>query len=70
MLERACRAKRTIRVVVARHDGDPGLIACSECGRAPRPGENPDDEWRVESDGVGGLHVFCPACHKREVGSS
>jgi len=26
------------------------------------------DDWRVESDGVGELHVFCPECWRREFG--
>jgi hypothetical protein len=33
-----------------------------------RPGENPDDEWRAYSDGVGELIVFCPECAEREFG--
>jgi len=33
---------------------------CTNCGRAPRPAENAEDDWRVESDGVGELLVFCP----------
>lgn len=41
-------------------------LACSECRRRPR--ENAADEWRVYSDGVGGLHVFCPECAAREFG--
>lgn len=41
---------------------------CSECKREPREDENPDDEWRVESDGVGELHIFCPECWEREFG--
>jgi hypothetical protein len=44
------------------------LIRCSECGRVPRPDENADDDWRVESDGAGGLLVFCPQCWQREFG--
>ena len=28
-------------------------LRCSECGREPREDENPDDEWRVYSDGTG-----------------
>jgi len=35
-------------------------IRCSECKREPREDENPDDEWRAVSDGVGDLHIFCP----------
>jgi hypothetical protein len=42
------------------------LIRCAN--RAPRPGENPDDEWRAESDGAGELLVFCPECWLREFG--
>jgi hypothetical protein len=33
-----------------------------------RDDENADDEWRVESDGVGELLVFCPQCAEREFG--
>jgi len=43
---------------------------CSECKREPREDENPDDEWRAVSNGVGVLHVFCPECWEREFGSS
>jgi hypothetical protein len=42
---------------------------CASCGRTPRPGENADDDWRVESDDVGGLHVVCPECWQREFGA-
>lgn len=42
------------------------LFQCAECGRVPRDDENPDDEWRVGSDGVGELHVVCPECWERE----
>lgn len=42
--------------------------ACSECGREPLEYEEALDEWRVESDGVGALHVFCPGCWEREFG--
>ena len=37
-------------------------------GWGPRllPGENADDEWRVESDGTGDLLVFCPGHWRRE----
>lgn len=44
------------------------LIRCSNCGRKPRADENPHDEWRAGSDGVGELHVFCPECWRREFG--
>jgi hypothetical protein len=47
---------------------NPGSLVCSECGRAPDPGENADDEWRVESEGLGGRHTFCPECWQREFG--
>ena len=46
-----------------RHDDVP---CCSECRRTPREDENPDDEWRVYSDGIGELPVFCPECAERE----
>jgi len=42
---------------------------CSECKREPREDENPDDEWRAVSNGVGVLHVFCPECWEREFGA-
>jgi len=41
---------------------------CSECGREPREDEYALDEWRVESDGVGEPHIFCPECWDREFG--
>jgi len=44
-------------------------LRCSECKREPREDENPDDEWRAVSDGVGELHVFCPECWRREFDS-
>lgn len=43
---------------------------CSECKREPRVDESSDDEWRVESDGLGGLYVFCPECWERELGDA
>ena len=45
---------------------DPEPPRCANCGRTPYPGENPDDEWRAESDGVGELHVFCLECWRQE----
>jgi hypothetical protein len=47
-----------------------GATVCAGCGRAPRPGENVDDEWRVGSDGTGELHVFCPGCRQQKPGGS
>ena len=47
---------------------DPAHLRCANCGRKPREDENPDDEWRVYSDGLGELHVFCPECWEREFG--
>jgi hypothetical protein len=41
------------------------VMRCSECHRRPRPDENPADEWRAYSDGVGELHTFCPECAER-----
>ena len=41
-------------------------LRCVECEREPREDENPDDEWRAGSDGLGGLNVFCPECWERE----
>ena len=41
---------------------------CSECGREPCENEVALDGWRVESDGVGELYVFCPQCWAREFG--
>ena len=49
---------------------DPQEPHCANCQRTPRPGENPDDDWRIESDGTGELVVFCPECWQREFGSS
>lgn len=48
--------------------GGPDECRCSECKREPREDERPEDEWRVESDGVGELHTFCPECWEREFG--
>jgi hypothetical protein len=45
-------------------------LRCVNCGREARPDENPDDDWRVESDGVGELLVLCPECWQREFGRS
>lgn len=44
------------------------LIRCANCARAPRPDDNAANDWRVESDGVGELLVFCPECWQREFG--
>lgn len=44
------------------------LIRCTDCGRGPRPDANADDNWRVEPDGLGGLHLFCAECWQREFG--
>ena len=41
-------------------------MTCANCGRLSAPEENPDDQWRVYSDGVGELHIFCPECAARE----
>ena len=35
----------------------------------PREDEDPENEWRVYSDGVGKLVTFCPECAEREFGS-
>ncbi len=40
-------------------------LVCTNCGRAPRPGENADDDWRAASDGTGELLVFCPEWWQR-----
>jgi hypothetical protein len=45
-------------------------VRCAECGRRPRSGERPEDEWRVYSDGLGGMHTFCPTCAAREFGAT
>ena len=51
-------------------DGDRvEVLVCTNCQRTPRPDENPDADWRVESDGLGELHVFCPECWQREIGA-
>jgi hypothetical protein len=34
------------------------------------PEENSDDEWRLYSDGLGELMLFCPECAEREFGGS
>jgi hypothetical protein len=57
---------RLERMVLAEEGVDE--IVCAECGREPREGENPHDEWRVYSDGVGELLVFCPECAAQEFG--
>ena len=49
---------------------DPEQPRCANCERTSRPDENPDDDWRAESDGTGELLVFCPKCWQREFGSS
>ena len=36
-------------------------LVCAECGRRPRDGENPADEWRAYLDVDDDLPVFCPA---------
>jgi hypothetical protein len=52
------------------HQGGSDTLACSECGRLPHREENADDDWRAESDGVGGLFVFCPLCWRLEFGAT
>ena len=54
--------------MVADQPADRETLECVECGRAPRADENADDDWRVESDGVGELLAFCPECWQREIG--
>ena len=55
----------------ARHasnnNSDVRTIRCTECDRKPCAHENLDDKWRVYSDGVGELHIFCPEA-EREFG--
>jgi DNA-directed RNA polymerase subunit RPC12/RpoP len=48
------------------HEKLDAKLRCANCGRKAREDENPDDEWRPYSDGVGELHVFCPECAERE----
>lgn len=55
---------------MGRPEDSLSLIRCAYCSRELRPDENLDDEWRVESDGVGELHVFCPECWKRRFGEA
>ena len=55
--------------MVADQPADRETLECVECGRAPRADENADDDWRVESDDVGELHVVCPECRQREFGA-
>jgi hypothetical protein len=45
------------------------VLRCLECGREPGWSENPIDEWRCYSDGVGELLLVCPQCAAREFGS-
>lgn len=33
---------------------------CVNCGRVPRPGENPDDDWRAESEDDEAAALFLP----------
>jgi hypothetical protein len=40
-------------------------LRCAGCGRAPRPDENPLDDWRAYSTGIE-LLLFCPQCADRE----
>ena len=60
--------KMEISEVLGWRDDD--SLICTECGREPCPDENAADNWRVESDGLGELHVFCPACWQRGFGGS
>lgn len=45
------------------------LIACANCGRTVPEADAKDAGWRYWSDGVGGLHPFCPGCAAREFSS-
>jgi ribosomal protein S27AE len=49
-------------------DDRAGRITCVECGHLPFPQEEVEESWRVNSDGLGELHVFCPECAEREFG--
>ena len=44
-------------------------MRCANCARTLRPDENPNDTWRVESDGTGELLALCPDCWQREFGA-
>jgi hypothetical protein len=52
----------------AMPDERAGRISCVECGRLPFPQEEVEASWRVNADGLGELHVFCPECAEREFG--
>jgi len=41
-------------------------LTCSNCARTIREAEAEAAGWRYRSNGVGDLHVFCPACAVRE----
>lgn len=51
---------------IVEHKARSDELKCANCGREPRADENPYDIWRIASDGVQELHVFCPECFKRE----
>jgi hypothetical protein len=62
-------SEATERLVLAEAELDVPPV-CADCRRESRDDENAEDEWRVESDGVGDLLVFCAECWRREFGSS
>jgi hypothetical protein len=43
-------------------------LRCSECKREPREDENPDDEWRAVSDGVGELLISARSAGRGSLG--
>jgi hypothetical protein len=45
-------------------------LRCAECGRKPRPGENPADEWRGVRNRREELQMFCPDCFRRDFGTT
>ena len=41
-------------------------LTCANCGARASEAEAEDSGWRYWSDGVGGLHAFCPTSAERE----
>jgi hypothetical protein len=53
---------------ISEKPGVPTEMVCVECRRRPDPDENADDDWRVYSDSLGGMYIYCPECAGREFG--
>lgn len=45
---------------------EPVTITCAECGRQATEQDAEQEGWGYWSDGLGGLHPFCPDCAGRE----